>query len=146
MGEQSDRQILAQQVGAALVEIDQRLMALLGIELVRIAPGQAVCTMGVRADMVNSHGFCQGGLLFTLADHAFAYACMSGNQAGVTLSAHVVFSQPARLGDQLQAIAQVRNDGGRTATCQVEILDQDGKLLAQFQGVNYRVNRPVLPT
>jgi acyl-CoA thioesterase len=145
MGDQSDKQILAQQVGGALVDIDQQLMALLGIELARIEPGLAICTMVVRADMVNSHGYCQGGLLFSLADHAFAYACMSGNQAGVTLSASVIFSRPARTGDQLRAEARVTSDGGRTATCLVEVLNQDGELLAQFQGVNYRVNRPVLP-
>ena len=145
MGEHSDKQILAQQVGGALVEIDQKLMTLLGIELQQIEPGMAVCTMAVRSDMVNSNGYCQGGLLFTLADHAFAYACMSGNQAGVTLSASVIFSRPAQAGDQLRAEARVTNDGGRTATCLVEVLNQAGELLAQFQGVNYRVNRPVLP-
>lgn len=139
-----DAQTLAHAVKEHLVEADRKLMALLGMVVKEVTPGQAVCSMVVREDMVNSHLYCQGGLVFTLADQAFAYACMSGNRAGVTLSAQVIFSNPAKLGDTLTARAQVVTEGGRTASCDVEVTNQDQKVIARYQGVNYRIKKPVI--
>ena len=116
-----DPKTLANAVKEHLVEVDRKLMKLLGIVVEEVTPGRAVCNMVVREDMVNSHLYCQGGLIFTLADHALAYACMSGNRAGVTLSAQVIFTNPAKLGDTLTATAQIVRDGGRTASCDVEV-------------------------
>ena len=144
MSNEAEDTILAQQVGQRLTEIDSKLMTLLGLELLELMPGRAICRMLIRDDMVNSHGFCQGGLIFALADHAFAYACMSTNNAGVTLSANIIFHKPAHLGERLTATASVNNDGGRTAAAAVAVHNQAGVLVAQLQGVNYRVNRPVL--
>lgn len=135
---------LAEQVGATLSAVDQRLMALLGLELVAMDAGRATVQMRVREQMVNSHGYCQGGLLFALADHAFAYACMSGNLAGVTLSADIVFSNPAQLGDLLIATATVLVEKGRTATCDVVIHNQDGTVIAHYRGINYRTGKRVI--
>ncbi|MEM7538911.1 MAG: hotdog fold thioesterase [Chloroflexota bacterium] len=149
MSNQLDAQKLAEAVGDELSRADQRLMTLLGMELMSMAPGKAVAQMVVRKDMTNSHGYCQGGLIFTLADHTFAYACMSGNQAGVTLSANVIYANPAKLGDTLIATATVTNDGGRTATCDVVVEKVEANartLVAQYQGVNYRVRAAVVPS
>ncbi|MEM7348590.1 MAG: hydroxyphenylacetyl-CoA thioesterase PaaI [Chloroflexota bacterium] len=139
-----NEQELATAVTAQLVEADQKLIDLLGFEIEAVTPGRAVCHMKVREDMVNSHRYCQGGLIFALADHAFAYACMSRNQAGVTLSAQIMYTQAAQLGDTLTATAQVVTDGGRTATCDVEVTNQKDEIIARYQGVNYRVKTKVV--
>ena len=136
---------LAEAVGRELSEVDHLLMGLLGLKIEAMRPNEAVVSMTVRPDMVNSHGYCHGGLLFALADHAFAYASASTNRAGVTLSAHITYSKPARLGDQLRGIGRVTVDGGRIATCRVDVLNQDDLILAQFQGVNYRTKESVVP-
>lgn len=133
----------ADEVARKLKQVDAPLMALLGMELVNIAEGRATITMRVRENMLNGGGACQGGLVFALADQAFAYACMSGNKLGVTLSADVVFNNPARLGDVLSADATVLIEGGRTATCDVVVRNQDDTTIAHFRGVHYRLKRPV---
>ena len=135
---------LAEQVGERLSEMDRRLMGLLGIEQVAMGEGTATAQMLVREDMVNMHGYCQGGLVFALADHAFAYACMSGNLAGVTLSADIVFNNPARLGDLLTATATVLIDKGRTATCDVVVRNQNERTIAHYRGINYRTKQNVI--
>lgn len=136
---------LAEKVGQRLSEIDNRVMTLLGITVVEMTPGRCVAQMQVRDDMVNSHMYCQGGLIFTLADHAFAYACMTGNQACVTLSANILFSNPAKLNDTLKATAEITHDsGGRTASCGVIITNQDSTLIAQVQGMSYKTKGQII--
>lgn len=135
---------IAQKIGRKLQSVDRPLMTLLGMKLVSIEAGKAVIEMPVREDMLNGGGACQGGLVFALADQAFAYACMSGNKLGVTLSADVVFNNPARLGDVLSAEATVLIESGRTATCDVVVRNQEDKTIAHFRGVHYRVKRAVL--
>ncbi|MFK7805032.1 MAG: PaaI family thioesterase [Anaerolineae bacterium] len=140
-----DKQALAVKVGERLSQIDTRVMTLLGIEVVEMTPGRCVAEMEVRDDMVNSHMYCQGGLIFTLADHAFAYACMTENKACVTLSANIIFSNPAVLGDKLKATAAVTHDsGGRTASCGVVVTNQDGTLIAQVQGMSYKTKGQIV--
>ncbi|MEM7332974.1 MAG: hotdog fold thioesterase [Chloroflexota bacterium] len=135
---------LANKVGERLCEIDQKIMSLFGFELVSMTADTAVVQMTVRPDMVNIHGYCHGGLVFALADHAFAYACMASNQAGVTLSANVIYSNPAKLDDRLTAVGQVTTAGGRTASCQVLVRNQKDEIVAQYQGVNYRTKQQIV--
>ncbi len=134
----------AEEIGRKLQSVDGPLMGLLGMELVSIVAGKATIQMTVREDMLNGGGACQGGLIFALADQAFAYACMSGNQLGVTLSADVVFNNPARLGDLLSADATVLIEGGRTATCDVVVRNQADTTIAHFRGVHYRIKQTLL--
>ncbi len=139
-----DMEAVAKAVGEHLAVADQKILELLGIEIDSVTPGQAVCRMVVRDDMVNSHGYCHGGLIFTLADTAFAYACSSNNQAGVTLSANTIFSTAAKLGDTLVATARLAVEGGRTGSCDVEVTNQTGEVIARLQGVWYRVKRQIV--
>jgi acyl-CoA thioesterase len=140
-----DAQETANQVGKKLSEIDTRVLTLLGMEVTEMTPGRCVAEMVVRDDMVNSHLYCQGGLIFTLADHAFAYACMTSNEACVTLSANIIFSNPAKLGDRLTATAEVTHDsGGRTASCGVTVTNQNKLIIAQVQGVSYKTRSQIV--
>ena len=85
----------------------------LGMELVEVGPGRAVLTMAVREDMVNGHDIGHGGLTFTLADSAFAFACNSYNRRTVAAGAEIRFRRPTRLGDVLSPPATERSREGR---------------------------------
>ena len=75
----------------------------LGMAIAAIAPGAATLTMPVTETMVNGHGLCHGGYIFTLADSAFAFACNSYNQRAVAQHCAITFLAPGRLGDLLTA-------------------------------------------
>lgn len=134
----------ARAVGEHLVKTDHHFLDMLDIEIESVAPGRVVSHMNVRADMLNSGQFCHGGFIFFLADNTFAYAALSSNQAMVTLSAHVVFTHIAKLGDRLTATAQIMTESGRTGSGDVEIVNQHGETVARFQGVVYRRKETIL--
>lgn len=131
-------QALAEACGRALYARD-RVCQALGIELLAIAPGTARLALQVRADMLQGLGLCHGGILFTLADAALAYASNSRDQACVTLGASIDYLAPARLGDRLEAQASELARSGRTASYDVRVVDQHGQLLAVLRGRACRV-------
>jgi len=110
-----------------------------GVAIVAVAPGAATLTMTVRQDMVNGHGSCHGGFIFALADSAFAYACNSYNHRAVAAGVDINFLAPAQLGDRLTAVGHARHQGGRSSLYDVEVTNQDGKLVAVFRGRAARV-------
>ena len=105
----------------------------LGMELVEVAPGRATLRMTVRADMVNGHAIGHGGLTFTLADSAFAFACNSYNRSTVAAGAEISFLAPTRLGDVLVADAVERSRQGRDGVYDVTVRSAD-TVVAQFVG------------
>lgn len=117
----------------------------LGMTLEEIAPRRARLSMTVRADMVNGHGTCHGGYLFTLADSAFAFACNSVNQRAVASHCSVTFLHPARLGQRLLAEAEVRADAGRTGLYDVRVTTESGALIAEFRGMSRTVGSKFFP-
>jgi acyl-CoA thioesterase len=109
------------------------------MEMVDVSVGRTVIAMTVRKDMVNSHDICHGGLIFTLADSAFAYACNSENHNTVAAGARVDFLVPGRLGDRLTAVAERVSQGGRTGIYDVSVTNQQGKTVAMFRGNSHRI-------
>ena len=89
--------------------------------------------MTVRADMVNGHAIGHGGLTFTLADSAFAFACNSYNRSTVAAGAEISFLAPTRLGDVLVADAAERSRQGRDGVYDVTVRSAD-TVVAQFVG------------
>ncbi len=138
-----DPQRLAEAVREAMYARDHTARAL-GITVEAIGPGFARCRMAVRQDMVNGHGSCHGGLTFTLADTAFAYACNACNRATVAQGAQISFIAPARQGDVLTASATEQSRAGRTGVYDVEVAKADGTLVALFRGTSYETRGPVL--
>lgn len=130
---------------AAEMRRRDRVAEWLGIVLEEIAPGRARMTMRVRPEMVNTHGVCHGGLIFTLADTAFGYACNSHNLNTVAAGASIEFIAPARLGDALTAVAQERALTGRTGVYDVEVTDGQGRRIALFRGKSHRISGTVVP-
>ncbi len=117
----------------------------LGITVEAVGPGFARCRMAVRQDMVNGHDTCHGGLTFTLADCAFAYACNACNRATVALAAQISFLAPARLGDVLIATAREQSRTGRTGVYDVEVTRTDATKVALFRGTSYETRGQVVP-
>lgn len=116
----------------------------LGMQIVRVAPGEARMSMTVRPDMLNGHAICHGGFIFTLADSAFAFACNSGNVNTVASGCSIEFLAPAQLGDVLTAAARVRAQVGRSGIYDVEVVNQDGVVVAHFRGKSTRIKGSVL--
>lgn len=137
-------EIIAAAVGEAMWSRDHA-PHMLGMALAEMAPGRAVVTMTVREDMTNGHGTCHGGLIFALADTAFAYACNSGNQTTVASGCGIDFLAPGRVGDVLHAAAEERSASGRTGVYDVTVTRADGTLIALFRGKSYRVKGAVVP-
>ncbi len=116
----------------------------LGMTVEAIGPGHARLHMTVREDMLNGHQTCHGGLIFSLADSAFAFACNACNRVTVALGAQVTFVEPAKLGDLLIADATERSRTRRTGVYDVEVTSGDGRTIALFRGNAYETKGSVL--
>ena len=137
-------QDLATRVGDSLFAVDRASKELLQMQLVRCEPGRAVIRMQVREAMLNGHQICHGGLIFTLADSTFAFACNSQNSNAVAVACTIDFIAMARSGDTLSASAAVRQQGARLGLYDIEVSNQHGVTVALFRGKSYRVKGDVL--
>jgi acyl-CoA thioesterase len=138
----AETQQLAQDAVNAMWSRDHAAKAL-GMAITKVAPGSSRLTMSVRQDMVNGHAICHGGMLFTLADTAFAYACNSYNRNTVASSCNIDFLAPVHLGDSLVAEAVERSQSGRTGVYDVTVSTSAGKTVALFRGKSYRIQGEV---
>ncbi len=116
----------------------------LGMQVDAMAEGRAELSMTVRPEMVNGHDICHGGLIFALADTAFAYACNSQNQVAVAASCGIDFIRPAHAGDRLVASAVQLHQGGRTGLYDVSVLNQAGDVVAQMRGRSARTKAQLI--
>ncbi len=139
----TDPQALASATAHAMWQRDRTAQAL-AMRIEHIAPGHATLSMPVRSDMVNGHHICHGGMIFTLADTAFAYACNSYNQTTVASACHVDFIAPAKEHEVLHAEATERSASGRTGVYDVTVRTAEGKLIALFRGKSHRIGGEVI--
>ena len=131
-------QALAEACAKSMWENDKCSRAL-GLTLLSVNPGQAVLQLLVRDDMLNGHGMCHGGIMFTLADSAFAFACNSYNQNCVAQHCSVSFLQPVKQGQRLTATATERSRRGRSGIYDVVVSQDDGQVVAEFRGLSRTV-------
>lgn len=129
----SNPQTLAERAAAAMYEQDHATR-MLGMAVDTVAPGYARLSMVVREDMVNGHAICHGGLIFTLADSAFAFACNSYNQLTLAAGCDIEFLRPACAGETLTAEAIERNRKGRSGVYDVSVHNNKDELIALFRG------------
>ena len=106
--------------------------------------GYARVAMTVTADMLNGHAYAHGGMIFLLADTAFAYACNSRNTNTLAQQASIVFLAPAEEGDRLIAEAQEQSVSGRSGVYQVKVRDRNGTEIAVFQGLSRSIGGTVV--
>jgi acyl-CoA thioesterase len=131
-----DPQRLAEATRDAMWAKDRACQAL-GMAVTAVSPNSATLTMTVREDMVNGHDICHGGLIATLADSAFAYACNAGNEVTVASGFAIELLAAARLGDCLSASATEVSRGGRTGVYDIDVHNQRGERIAVFRGRSY---------
>jgi acyl-CoA thioesterase len=114
----------------------------LGIEILDVAPGAVRVAMVVRPDMQNGHGTCHGGMLFALADTAFAFACNSYGEAMVAAGASIEFLAAAARGERLIATASETSRTARHGIYDVAVARTSGELVAHFRGRCARLRVP----
>ena len=132
-------QDVAEQAAAAMWA-DDRASRALGMFVVAVGPGTATLTMTVRADMTNGHDIGHGGLIFTLADSAFAFACNSYGRRTVAAGAEIRFRRPVHLGDQLTATATEVERGETTGEYAVTVTrGSDAEVVATFMGRSHEI-------
>jgi acyl-CoA thioesterase len=134
----SDAQATAEKSAQILWRGD-RASQMLGMRIVTVAPGAAILAMTVREDMVNGHRICHGGVIFTLADSAFAFACNSYGDNTVAASATIDFLAPGREGDELTATATETWRSGRSGLYEIVVTNQSGERVAIFRGRSHQV-------
>ncbi len=139
-----DEWALAAQVGASMFEADRATRDFMRIELVRCEPGRAVMRMTVREEMLNGHEICHGGLIFTLADSTFAYACNSRNHATVAAGCSIEFVKPARAGDVLTCEGREQLLQGRHGVYDMQVTNQHGDVVALFRGKSTQIKGHVI--
>ena len=137
-------QALAERVRDAMWAGDQATR-MLGMRITEVGPGRAVVEMTVRADMLNGHAICHGGLITTLADSAFAFACNSYNELTVASGFSIDLLAPGRLGDLLTATCTELSKAGRTGVYDTEVRNQRGEHIAAFRGRSHTARgKPVV--
>ena len=130
--------LLARAAADAMWKDDEASRAL-GMAIVEIAPGMATLTMTVKEAMVNGHGLCHGGYIFTLADSAFAFACNSHNQRAVAQSCMITYVAPCQLGDVLTARCREVSRTGRSGIYDATVTREGGEVIAEFRGLSRTV-------
>ena len=138
-------QALAEAVGREMYRHD-RTSQFLDISLDEIRPGFARMSLRITENMVNGHGMCHGGFIFTLADSAFAYSCNSHNHNAVASGCSIEFLAPARVGEVLSAIAEERALAGRSGIYDIDVINPDGKRVAVFRGKSHRIQGELVKT
>jgi acyl-CoA thioesterase len=113
---------------------DDRCAAALGMKVLEVRPGFGRVEMRLRDDMLNGHGTAHGGMIFTLADAAFAIASNSRGRRAMAAACSIEFLRPAMAGDVLVASASEQALGGRTGIYDVRVENQEGALVALFRG------------
>jgi len=128
---------------AAAMHARDRASHALGLKLLAVGPGSASMQMAVREDMANIHDTCHGGLIFTLADSTFAYACNSHNKNAVAVTCVIEYMRPACVGDLLTATGQEQGLEGRNGVYDIRVENQKGELVALFRGKSTQVKGEV---
>ena len=131
--ETSTGQAVAEAARDAMFNGDQCSQSM-GMEVLSVGPGEASVRMAVRRDMLNGHGTCHGGMIFSLADSCFAFACNSRNQRAVAMSCLIDFVKAAGEGDVLTATGREVSLVGRNGIYDIAVTNQHGEQVAQFRG------------
>ena len=107
-----------------------------GMEITHVDEGTATLELTVEAHHCNGHAICHGGVIFMLADSAFAFACNSRNQSTVAQHNLINFLAPGKQGERLTAHAREVSLTGRSGIYDVTVTNQDGQKIAEFRGMS----------
>ena len=140
---QEEKDLLAGKVVHHMMEHD-RFSQWLGIEVLLIKEGYSKIKMTVRNEMINGFGVVHGGIAFSLADSAFAFACNNRNNLSVALDTSINFTKPVHPGDILIAEAKELHNGKSTGLYHITITNQHNKEVAFFKGNCFRTGKKLI--
>lgn len=135
----TDPQRRAEHIVAGMLSRDE-FTRWLGIEVRDIKPNRCTCRMVVREEMVNGFGVAHGGIAFSLADSAFAFACNTQGRITMSIENSVTYPRPVRPGDILTAVAAEESGSRRLGFFRVEVTNQHQETVALFRGTAYKTN------
>src|SRR4051812_25464755 len=135
---------LAKQVVDKMME-DDLFSQWLGIEILEVAEGYSKIKMTIRSEMINGFGIIHGGIAFSLADSAFAFACNNRNNLSVALDTFITFMKPVHVGDILTAEAKELHNGKSTGLYLISIFNQNNHQVALFKGTCFRTGKSLMP-
>jgi acyl-CoA thioesterase len=141
----TEEQRQAERVVRAMVARDA-FSRWLGIEVLEVAPRRSTCRLTVREEMVNGFGVTHGGIAFSLADSAFAFACNTHGKVTVSIENSITYPSPVHVGDELTALAREDAASGRLAYYSAEVKNQRGEVVALFRGTAFKTTREHLVT
>jgi acyl-CoA thioesterase len=143
MSTQAENGQLAQKVVTKMMQQDA-FSQWLGITVITVREGYSKIQMTLREDMVNGFGVIHGGITFSLADSAFAFACNNRNNLSLALDTNISFVKSTRPGDVLTAEAIEVHNGKSTGLYQITVTSQEGVLVAHFKGTCFRTGKPLV--
>lgn len=115
----------------------------LGIRILEVRPASATVAMVVRGEMVNGFGVSHGGIVYSLADSALAFASNTHGQITVSIENSITYPQPVRVGDELVAVAEEESASNRLAYYRVVVRKQDASIVGLFRGTVYRTTKVI---
>ena len=133
----SSEQQLAERVVDAMMAADA-FSRWLGIKILAVGPRQATVAMRVRDEMVNGFGVSHGGIVYSLADSALAFASNTHGRVTVSIENSITYPQPVKVGDELVAIAEEESASNRLGYFRVTVKRSDGTIVALFRGTVYK--------
>ena len=116
----------------------------LGVVVDEYREGHCRLHYTIREDMLNGFGIVHGGVVFSAADCAFAYACNSHGQISVALDVHISFIRSVKVGAVLTVEASELHTGNKTSFYNINTTDEDGKLISVFKGTAYRTGKQLV--
>ena len=139
----SENNIIAGKVVANMLEKDL-FSQWLGISIIEITEGYSKIKMTVRPEMINGFGIVHGGIAFSLADSAFAFACNNRNVLSVALDTSINFLKPVHIDDVLIAEATELHNGRSTGLYHINITNQINEIVAVFKGTCFRTSKSLI--
>lgn len=136
----NDAQRRAEQIVSGMLAKDE-FTRWMGIEVVELAPARCVCRMTVREEMMNGFGVAHGGIVFSLADSAFAFACNTQGRIAVSIENGITYPRAVRPGDTLTAVAAEESASTRLGYYKAEVRNQQDQIVALFRGTAYKTSQ-----
>ena len=133
------------QMSADAMWAEDKASRAMGMKVEKVGPGFSILSMSVDTNMVNGHGFCHGGYIFSLADSAFAFACNSHSQRHVAQHCQISYLLPGRLGMRLIAEARERHRAERSGIYDVTVKSETGEVIAEFRGHSRSIPGMLVP-
>ncbi len=136
----SDAQRRAEQVVDGMLAKDE-FSRWLGVDLLQVKPAFCVCRMLVRKEMLNGFGVAHGGVVFSLADSAFAFACNTQGRIAMSVENSITYPASVHPGDILTAVAEEESATNRLGFYRVQVTNQREEIVALFRGTVYKTNQ-----